>query len=93
MNFHSESIRVGPLAVTPNHLAITPGVDVNGVWIEPVPKLVTGDLKIWAHVSSVSSIRIPGYWIHKTGSTIPVAASPMPGEKVVYALHGGAYSR
>jgi len=36
-------------------------------------------------------MRIPGYWVHKKDSTIPVAATPMPGEKVIYTLHGGGY--
>lgn len=48
---------------------------------------------MWAAISQVTSIRLPGYWIHKNGSTIPVSAPPQPGEKVVYQLHGGAYVR
>lgn len=72
-------------------MAITPGVDVNGVWISPISELIEDELAIWANVAQISSIRIPGYWIHEEGSTIRVAAPPMPGEKVVYALHGGAY--
>jgi acetyl esterase/lipase len=31
--------------------------------------------------------------MHRAGSTIDVAAPPMPGEKVVYALHGGGYTQ
>ncbi|KAJ3735812.1 Alpha/Beta hydrolase protein [Lentinula guzmanii] len=83
---------VGPFKPTPNYLAITPGIDVNGIWIPPIPELVKDELAVWANVSKVSSIRIPGYWQHKKGSTIDVAAPPMPGEKVVYALHGGGYT-
>jgi acetyl esterase/lipase len=41
-------------------------------------------------VSSVSSISIPGYWLHKSSKID--AAVPIPGEKIVYALHGGAYT-
>ncbi|KAJ3808481.1 Alpha/Beta hydrolase protein [Lentinula aff. lateritia] len=84
--------RVGPLRQRPNYLAITPGLDVNGVWIPPIPELIKDELELWAKVSRVSSIQIPGYWQHKKGSTIDVAAPPMPGEKVVYALHGGGYT-
>ncbi|KAJ4483323.1 Alpha/Beta hydrolase protein [Lentinula aciculospora] len=83
---------VGPSSETPNHLAITPGLDVNGVWIPPIPELIKDELEVWANIAHVTSIQIPGYWQHKKGSTIEVAAPPMPGEKVVYALHGGGYS-
>ncbi|TFK44786.1 Alpha/Beta hydrolase protein [Crucibulum laeve] len=83
----------GPFIKMPNHLAITPGVDVNGVWVGAVPQLIGGELKKWAEAVSVTSVRVPGYWTHKKGSSIKVAAPPQPGEKVVYALHGGAYIR
>jgi acetyl esterase/lipase len=63
------------------------------VWVEAVPNLITGELRTWAAVSSVSSIRVPGYWTHKAGTTIKVAEPPMPGEKVIYSLHGGGYTQ
>ncbi|KAJ8473019.1 hypothetical protein ONZ45_g16453 [Pleurotus djamor] len=85
--------RTGPIITSANHLAILPGVDVNGVWVEPTPQLVTGPLVQWCQTASVGPIPIPGYWVHKKNSTIPVAAAPMPGEKVIYSLHGGAYVR
>lgn len=85
--------RVGPLTKLPNHLSITPGVDVNGVWVAAANDLVTGDLKALARIADVSSIRIPGYWIHKKGTSIKVSSPPSSGEKVVYQLHGGAYIR
>jgi acetyl esterase/lipase len=75
----------------PNHFAITGGVGVNGVWVEPVPKLITGVLNTWTIATSVTPVRIPGYWIHKQGSTIKVGAPLMPGEKVLYNMHGGGY--
>src|SRR5271170_3927173 len=84
---YTSCYRVDTILPVPNHLAITPGPNVKGVWIEPVPELITGDLKIWSTAASVDPVRIPGYWLHKSGSTIPVGASPMPGEKVVLALH------
>lgn len=85
--------RVGPLTKLPNHLAVTPGVDVNGVWVAAANDLVTGDLKTLAAIANVSSVRLPGYWIHKKGTSIKVASAPRPGEKVIYQLHGGAYVR
>jgi acetyl esterase/lipase len=36
-------------------------------------------------------VRIPGYWLDKSGHNIEPGAPPTPGEKVVLALHGGAY--
>ncbi|TFK73996.1 alpha/beta-hydrolase [Pluteus cervinus] len=83
----------GPLGVTPDHHAITPGPDVNGVWVKAASQLVHGDLEKWATESSVIPVDIPGYWLHKKGTTLKVGSSPSPGEKVILALHGGAYVR
>ena len=74
-------------------MAISGGVEANGVWVEPVPHLVMGVLKTWMTATSVTPIPIPGYWMHKKGSATAVAAPPGPGEKVVYNMHGGAYIR
>lgn len=83
--------RTGPLVATPNHLAITPGVNVNGIWVEPVPELVTGELTTWMSATSVSPVRVPGYWTYSKGSKPDIEAPPTPGEKVVYHMHGGGY--
>lgn len=83
--------RTGPIVKTPNHLAITPGKNVQGVWVGTANHLVTGDLTIWANIADVSSVRVPGYWTHKKGTSIKVASSPQPSEKIIYALHGGGY--
>ncbi|KAG5634777.1 hypothetical protein H0H81_000802 [Sphagnurus paluster] len=83
----------GPLRILPNHLAITPGANVNGVWVDPVPQFVMGQLETWMTVTSVSPARIPGYWTHTKGTTLEVGAAPSPGEKVLYHLHGGGYIR
>jgi acetyl esterase/lipase len=48
---------------------------------------------MWATASDLSPVKLPGYWIHKPGSTITLEAPLMPGEKIVYCLHGGAYSK
>ncbi|KAF8070528.1 Alpha/Beta hydrolase protein [Lyophyllum atratum] len=87
------SDKSGPIITLPNHLAITAGANVNGIWVEPSPQLVTGKLQTWMHATSVAPVRVPGYWLHKKSSTIEVAAAPRPGEKVLYNLHGGAYIR
>ncbi|KAJ7497386.1 Alpha/Beta hydrolase protein [Mycena latifolia] len=85
---------VGPLMVTPNHLAIVPGVGFHGIWVEPVtPELIVGKLEMWAAVAGVSPVKLPGYWVHKPGSTINLEAPIMPGEKIGYCLHGGAYTK
>ena len=83
--------RIGPLYKMPNHEAITPGKNVQGVWVGAANHLVTGDLKTWAAIANVSSIRVPGYWTHKKGTSIKVASPPQPREKVVFDLHGGGY--
>lgn len=64
---------------------------MQGVWVGAANHLVTGDLKIWADTANVSSIRVPGYWTHKKGTSIKVASPPQHSEKVVYFLHGGGY--
>lgn len=83
----------GPFLPTPNHTAIAQGANMNGVWVPPANHLVTGKLIGWAAVAQVTSVRVPGYWIHARGSALSVGAAPQPGEKVVYQLHGGAYVR
>ena len=52
---------------------------------------MTGDLKIWAKIANVQSIRVPGYWTHRKGSLIKVESASQLEEKVVYHLHGGGY--
>ncbi|KAJ7792020.1 hypothetical protein B0H14DRAFT_3160518 [Mycena olivaceomarginata] len=47
---------------------------------------------MWASVAEVAPIRLPGYWIHEPGSTVAPEAPLMPGEKIIYALHGGGYT-
>ena len=66
---------------------------MQGVWVEAANHLVTGNLKIWAETADVSSVRVPGYWTHKKGTSIKTASHPHPSEKIVYFLHGGAYVR
>jgi acetyl esterase/lipase len=66
----------------------------HGVWLEPIDAdLIMGDVKTWAVAASVTPARIPGYWLGRSGENtdLPSGAPPAPGEKVIYALHGGAY--
>ncbi|KAJ7178440.1 endoplasmic reticulum protein [Mycena crocata] len=85
---------IGPLKLSPTHLALVPGIGFHGVWVEPISAdLIVGKVKTWASAAAVSPVKLPGYWIHKLGSTIKLEAPLMPGEKIVYALHGGAYTR
>lgn len=61
--------------------------------MDPIPDtLITGELNIWAKVSSVTPVRLPAYWIHKDKTAIVVGSPPNPGEKVILALHGGSYT-
>ena len=85
--------RTGSINKTPDHLAITPGKDVQGVWVSAANHFVIGDLKVWAKAADVSSVRVPGYWTHKKGTSIKVASPPQPNEKIVYFFHGGGYVR
>ena len=64
---------------------------MQGVWVEAANHLITGDLKLWADIANASSVRVPGYWTYKKGTSINVASLPQPSEKVVYFLHGGGY--
>ena len=54
--------------------------------------LVTGNLKLWAKIANVQSIRVPGYWTHRKGYSIKVGSAPQPEEKVLYHLHGSGYT-
>jgi acetyl esterase/lipase len=65
-------------------------VHVNGVWVEPVPDLIRGEITDHAFKADVAPARIPGYWLD-AGERVPANAPPARGEKVVLHLHGGAY--
>ncbi|KAF9070641.1 hypothetical protein BDP27DRAFT_1419873 [Rhodocollybia butyracea] len=82
---------------TPNHTAITPVDQADphsptALWITPISdKLIRDELAIWAAAAAISPVQIPGYWLNKKGSHIVMSAPPMPGEKVIYSLHGGGF--
>ncbi|CAL1707835.1 unnamed protein product [Somion occarium] len=83
--------RAGPILPSPNHLAIPNDKTLKAVWLEPVPKLVHGEVRQWAAAANVQSISIPGYWYDKEGYDTAVGEPPMPGEKVLYYIHGGGF--
>ncbi|KAF8209148.1 Alpha/Beta hydrolase protein [Mycena galopus ATCC 62051] len=93
-HFMSVGDRVGPLMTLPNHLALVTGNGYQSVWVEAVTRdCIVGKVAMWASVAGASPVRLPGYWIQQPGSTLLPAGPLMPGEKVVYSLHGGAYTR
>lgn len=87
------SARTGNLSTPPNHLAIKEGPGIKAIWVDPVPDQILGSVASWAAVAGVKPARIPGYWLDQPGADIPVGQKPVPGEKVVYCLHGGAYTQ
>ncbi|TFK53958.1 alpha/beta-hydrolase [Heliocybe sulcata] len=84
------AMKYGVPIVSPDHTALVAGQ--KGSWIDPVPnELILGRLKDMAAASGVEPVRLPGYWLDRDGSDVPLGAPPRPGEKVVFHLHGGAY--
>jgi acetyl esterase/lipase len=84
--------RSGVIIKRPNHLAISEGPGVKGVWVQVAPHLIMGELETWAAIANVKPSRIPGYWLDKPGADIAVGQKPVAGEKVLYSLHGGSYT-
>ncbi|TFK53950.1 alpha/beta-hydrolase [Heliocybe sulcata] len=71
----------GTTAINPDHKALAPGQ--KGLWVAPVPEeLIVG----------VKPVGLPGYWMDREGSDVPMGTPPRQGEKVVLHLHGGAYA-
>jgi len=83
--------QTGPTTPSPNHLAITGGEGVHGVWIPAAGHLVTGELKTWADDANVTPARLPGYWYCKKNASVEAGGPYQPNEKVVLNFHGGAY--
>lgn len=83
--------RVIRLRKYPDHTGLVLGPGIRGVMIEPNPDLIVGKLATLANAADVEPITIPGYWTHKEGFDVETGATPQPGEKVLYHLHGGAY--
>ena len=62
------------------------------VWVEPT-QLLNAEISNWAKAAKVMPSTIPGFWMNKENIISDVGASPRPGGKIVYSLHGGAYIR
>jgi acetyl esterase/lipase len=87
-------LSTGLINLSPDYRALQSTREVPGVWIAPVRgSLVVGNLAHWARRAGIEPIRIPGYWILQEGANIKHSSRPEHGEKVVLALHGGAYTR
>ncbi|EGO01322.1 hypothetical protein SERLA73DRAFT_179485 [Serpula lacrymans var. lacrymans S7.3] len=84
--------KVGSMLSFPTHEAIKEGPGVKALWINPVPELMNKQLQQWAAISGVQPIRIPGYWMDKQGLDFTIGAPLQSGEKILYRLHGGAYT-
>ncbi|CAK5281564.1 unnamed protein product, partial [Mycena citricolor] len=90
----SLGLYVGYIMKVPDHLALKLGPEYHGLWVEPVDiTSLPGNLKRWAAAADISAVRLPGYWIHRKDAKIELGAPLMPGEKILYALHGGGYTR
>ncbi|KAH6913973.1 endoplasmic reticulum protein [Coprinopsis sp. MPI-PUGE-AT-0042] len=89
------SEQTGPFVTMPNHTAITPGEDVNGVWISGADHLITPEIQALLDKAGVKPARIPGYWFvrRRDKTTLEPGANARDGEKVIMNLHGGAYIR
>ena len=62
--------------------------------MDPLPlNGLAGEIQSLAGAAGVDPIRIPGYWLYKNESDASrgTVESPKEREKVIYAMHGGAY--
>lgn len=75
-----------------DYLALDQDPSLKGVWIPAAGHLIAGTVAEWAASANVEAVPIPGYWYEKDGSDMPTGTPPIPGEKVVFALHSGAYA-
>jgi acetyl esterase/lipase len=85
--------RAGPLRTLPTHLALAPNVP-HAIWIPPVSdSLISENLRQWAQSVGVSPVKIPGYWVTSAPSFDAANEPAGENEKIVYCLHGGAYTQ
>ncbi|KAG6331911.1 hypothetical protein ID866_7181 [Astraeus odoratus] len=74
-----------------SEVAIWPASDVEGVWMDGVPHLITAELEIFAAIANVEPARIPGYWYGKKGALPKPIKQTSPRQRVFLYLHGGAF--
>lgn len=82
--------KTGSYTHKPDHRALKTSKHVLGEWVEPMDdSFIVGEVRTWANLVDAKAIRLPAYWRYKQSSNIHIGARAAPGEKVVYALHGG----
>jgi acetyl esterase/lipase len=54
--------------------------------------LISENLRQWARSAEVSPVKIPGYWLTSSPSFDAANEPAGENEKIVYCLHGGAYT-
>lgn len=52
--------RVGSVTSWPDHRAIPKNKGTKGIWIDPAPELIVGEIKKLAEAGNVQPIRLPG---------------------------------
>ena len=78
-----------PTMVDPHTMADDPA---NGlVWVDPDPKLIVGDIDVYAKKQGVEPVRVAGYWYGQRDAEGKVGALAQPGERIIYELHGKQY--
>ena len=86
--------RTDSLTFVADHITTSQGAHIKAVWIEPAPPaLINNMLHSWMTAAFVQPTRVPGYWIDKANIDIPAGSPLLPGEKLIYHFHGGAYIR
>ncbi|KAI0051190.1 alpha/beta-hydrolase [Auriscalpium vulgare] len=92
-HFNVITGRTDKLVDAGDHLNVVTGLDIKHVWVKPVPEVLNEEILEFAKASHVEPVSIPGYWLDRKDTDIPIGAPPQPDEKIVYSMHGGAYIR
>ncbi|KAG2148475.1 hypothetical protein BD769DRAFT_1345710, partial [Suillus cothurnatus] len=71
----------------PDHRALVPTEEAEGVWVEGAPSSLIKEPEIFLEVAPE---RVPGYWYGRSGASPKPTQSPPPGEKAFYFFHAGA---
>ncbi|KAI9442749.1 alpha/beta-hydrolase [Lactarius indigo] len=85
--------RTDSLVFYGDHATADEGPDIMSIWVEPTPQLINAEIRNLADAANVEPVTIPGYWIDNADMNTGIGAPPRPGEKVIYALHGGGFVR
>ncbi|KAG2150507.1 Alpha/Beta hydrolase protein [Suillus clintonianus] len=83
----------GNILPQPDHRALAPTKEAEGVWVDGVPsELILDELKLLASISEVAPERIPGYWYGRSGTPPKPTHAPQLGEKVFFFFHAGGFT-